>query len=114
MRGVELLCVAEPEQAYRPYDANGAIEQARRAKLMNRHVASVKKNVDRLDLVAEAARHNEHLADAPIIPFGDRVDAVKRLEDKELTQSKAKKPLVLSQFGEDARVEDCDYLEEGV
>ena len=121
MLGSQVLCVAEAEQVFAPFDPAGAQEQSRRSKAIRRHIAQVKQNVDRLDLVQETARHNEHLAGAPEIPFGDHVNArlidemveqAKALDDARARAAQADKPRALTQFGEDQTDVDVTYLDE--
>lgn len=77
--GARLLCVARPDQAYHPMDPAGAKEQSRRAGVLRRWITSKKRDCDRLDLVAEAARHDKHLAPMPESPTGATV-SVERLD----------------------------------
>lgn len=89
--------------------------------MMNRHIAEVRRNVDRLDLIQETARHNEHLTGAPVIPFGDQVHApileqmvaaARLIEDAEHQAQRAKKQIKHSQFGEHDTVDDYEFLPE--
>lgn len=63
-----LLCAAPPEQKYGYLDGEGAVEQARRAGVMRRYVASLRNYSSRLDLVDVMDQWNRTQPDVPTIP----------------------------------------------
>lgn len=73
--GPDLICIAHPERRYHPLDPAGARELACRNKSLRRHISAKAKHCVLLDLVAETARHNEHLPDAPEAPVAEVIDA---------------------------------------
>lgn len=66
--GRDFLCAATPAPSYGFLDPAGAKEQQRRQKLLNREIAERKSHTNRLDLVAEMARHNATQAPMPESP----------------------------------------------
>lgn len=116
--GDDLLCVAEPITEYEFLDRTGAVEQARQAKLMRRHIAAIKADVDRLDLVEEARRHVAQKGGAPVIPEAARISvsadaAAMANAMREISEDRAAAPrpqkIVLSQYVTD---EDALYGQE--
>lgn len=71
--GRALLCVATPDQSYGFTDRAGAREQGERQGRLLRMVSEMRRNCDRLDLIAELARSNAHLPAMPDTPFGAEI-----------------------------------------
>ena len=57
-------------QTYGQLDKAGAIEQGRRAGVMNKHLRSLKNETKPLDLMAEVKRHNATQPPPPTLPQG--------------------------------------------
>jgi hypothetical protein len=57
-------------QTYGQLDKAGAIEQGRRASVMNAHIRELKNGTQKLDLLEEVKRHNASLPPSPDLPKG--------------------------------------------
>ncbi|MEM6406680.1 MAG: Mu transposase C-terminal domain-containing protein, partial [Pseudomonadota bacterium] len=64
----QLLCAAQPEAKFNFLDADGAIEQSRRAGVLRRQIGELKQYSSRLDMVDEMAKWSASQPDAPAIP----------------------------------------------
>lgn len=118
--GPRLLCAATPDPRYDPLDGTGAAEQSRRAGVLRRHVAELRKHCDRLDLVEEMATWNATRPDAPPIPTGAQValtedvrqmlEAARAVEDQALDAARAGQasagPRRLSQWSQDGEQDE--------
>ncbi len=73
--GDEWICDALPERRFGVLEPAGAAEGNRRAKALRRKLADQGRNVARLSLEDETARHLAHMPDAPEAPVAAVVDA---------------------------------------
>ncbi len=72
--GERFLGIARPERSFGVLDRAGAEELGRRKKVFHREIAEMARHCALLDLVAETARHNQHMADTPEAPVAVTVD----------------------------------------
>lgn len=62
------ICTAELAKAYPFVGSEGAVEKARRRKLVNGHVSNLRRGAPKLDLVEEMRSHNASLPPMPDAP----------------------------------------------
>lgn len=73
--GDRFLGIARPERTFGVLERAGVDELGRRRKAFLRDIADMAKHCALLDLVAETARHNQHIADTPEAPVAIMVDS---------------------------------------
>ena len=121
--GEEFICIAHPERRFGVLDPRGAQELGRRKKYHAREISELAKHCALLDLVAETARHNQHMADTPEAPVGtsisvpmlERMSAAAEEERKALADEAARpKPRVPQQFktGPNEALNNLKYAED--
>lgn len=92
----QLICAAEPARTFGFSDTAGAIEQARRRKVLRRRILEKRREVDRLDPVEDMRRDLAHYQQMPDAPTGavitltphmqqilDALDAKEEAEERE-------------------------------
>ncbi|MFJ7313502.1 Mu transposase C-terminal domain-containing protein [Pseudomonas sp. NPDC098747] len=70
----QLICAAQPAQSFAFFGGEGAREQARRAKVLKRHLRELRSNTVRLDLEQAMQRRTELADPRPESPQGHRIE----------------------------------------
>ena len=75
-----LICAAEPAETFGFLNTDGAKEQGRRKKALSRVITGRRQDVDRLDLVREMERDNQHRPAMPEAPTGKTVQITEQAQ----------------------------------